>query len=799
MIRLRTFGGLGIERDGAPCSELAIPRKSLALLALVAVQGVVSRDRLMALLWPESSAERARGSLKQAMHLLRRQVGVADLFLGASELRLHADRIESDVGIFLRALASGEPGAAVEVYQGPFLEGVHFDESREFERWVETEREVLARRHREALGAIARAATAAGDLSGAVEWWRRLQASDPLNTAGALELIDALERAGDRAGALRHARVHELLLQEELGLSPDPQVARRVARLRDVERGIGVEGSAASTPGTIPPPVAPAHAVDGSDLSGTDPGVRATASSAPVRWRPLAAAGVLAALLLVFWLARGAGPASDRIGTLMTTTERVSDRASVAVLPFVDMSPDGSLVHWADGVAEEILNTLAGIPEIRVPARTSSFHFRGRNVPVREIAEILAVDHVLEGSVRVAGDRLRITAQLVDARDDRHLWSATFDSQYADVFAVQEEIARTVAEALRVAFDIGGTATAAFTPDPDAHEVYLRGLFHWHRRSRPDLLLAIRHFEEATRLDPAYAKPWAGLALVYASLPPAFASPVPLPVARVSLEESARRALALDTTLAEVHAALGFGYQFDWRWEDAEREFVRALELNPRSPTAHQWYAAHQARTFRADEARNSIMRALELDPLSLVIRSDVGLIHLLNRDHPAARTALLATVREDPSFAIPYFLLHRLDMMEGDLAGAEEWGRRWAALAGSTSVEDITLLTRAAGDRALRPAALRLLDAWESGPGARWHDLAFYRIQLGDRDGAIRVLSRGVEERAPMMVQLVNFAWFDPLREDPEFQALLGRVAPWAIDEASRARTEMERSSAGS
>jgi adenylate cyclase len=760
MLRLRTFGGLSLERDGVPLEHLATHRKSLALLAVVAMHGAIGRERLMALLWPESGTDRARGSLKQAVHLLRRQLGAPDLLLGTAELRLNPERIECDARRFLDALASGDPRGAVELYRGSFLEGVHLDAADEFERWVETEREVLARRHREALEALARGAGGAADTAAEVEWWRRLQGVDPLNTPVALELIDALERAGDRAGALRHGRVHATLLREELGLGPDPALVRRMEGLRAAERA------------DPDPDVQLSEALD------VPADAIAAGGRRSVALFTSALAGVLVAVALASG-ARGGGPGSEVDFTGAPWPAAV---ASVAVLPFVDMSPDGDQEHWADGIAEEILNTLAGIRSIRVPARTSSFSFKGRNVPVREIAERLGVDHVLEGSIRASADRVRITAQLIDARQDRHLWSATFDPEPGDIFAIQEEIARTVAEALRVELSLppgGGAGVSG--PGSAAHELYLRGLFHWNRRSTPDLMRALRHFEEAARIEPGFAKAWAGLSLVYAVLPIAFVPPLPVEVARARLEEVARRALALDPSLAEVHAALGFGYHFDWRWDDAEREFLRALELDPRLPTANQWYAEHLAKTGRPALALVHAERALERDPLSLVIRNDIGLIHLLNRDFDRARETWRRTLADDPTFIIPHYFLHRLDLLEGDLQGAEEWGRRWAALTGAMTVDEVTLLTRAVADPALRLSALDLLDRWEAEPGARWHDLAFYRTRLGDTNGAVRALERGVEARAPMMVQLVTAAWFDPLREDPDFQVLLDRVAPRA------------------
>jgi TolB-like protein/DNA-binding SARP family transcriptional activator len=776
MHRLRTLGGLGVERGGVPLEALANHRKSLLVLVVIDRHGRIGRERLMSLLWPESSIERARGSLKQAVHQLRRQLGAEDLVLGTSELRLNPDRIDSDAGAFLDALGAGDAEAAVARYGGPFLDGVHLDDAGEFERWVDGERDALARRHHEALGTLAREAAARGDAEAAIGWWRTLQGRDPLNTQVALELVDALERAGDRPGALRHGRVHELLLREELGMEPDPALRRRMDELRTAAPGPAPTPVRMGVPKADPEPATGDAGIDPVQDPARDhgrtPGRRGFRVAMPLA---LGLAGVVGAALLASWLARSPGSAP---GTDLAAPPWPPEVASVAVLPLVDMSPDGSLEHWADGLAEEILNTLSGIREIRVPARTSSFHFKGRSLPVREIADLLGVDHVLEGSVRADGGRIRITAQLVDARNDRHLWSSTFDAELGSVFAVQEEIARAVAQALRVELRLPDpTATSLPGPGAEAHELYLKGLFHWHRRSTPDLLLALRHFEEATRLEPDYARAWAGLALVYAVLPITFVPPLPVEVARARLEEVAATALALDPSLAEVHAALGLGHHFDWRWEEAEREFLRALELNPRLATANQWYAEHLAKTGRGALALEHAGRALELDPLSLVIRSDLGLVHLMNRDFEAARAAWLEVLDADPTFTLPHFFLHRLDLLEGKLEGAEEWGRRWAALTGAMTVEESSLLTRAVGDPRHRPAALALLDAWGIAPAPRRHDLAFYRVLLGDVDGALRELGQGVDARAPMMSQLLAAPWFDALRGDPRFEALRDQV----------------------
>jgi DNA-binding SARP family transcriptional activator/TolB-like protein len=234
MLHLRTFGGLGLQQDGSLLDGANAQRKALALLAVLAAAGAagVGREKVMLLLWPESDADRARGALKQRLHTLRRQLGSADAILGTAELRLNPEYIESDVARFRAALEAGEPEAAVSLYHGPFLDGVHLDGAPEFDEWLEQQRAELERGCREALERLACAAEAEGELERAAAWWRRLQAADPLNGRVALRLMQALEASGDRAAALQHARVHEALLVEEWGIAPDPAVTALAARLR---------------------------------------------------------------------------------------------------------------------------------------------------------------------------------------------------------------------------------------------------------------------------------------------------------------------------------------------------------------------------------------------------------------------------------------------------------------------------------------------------------------------------------------------------------------------------------------
>jgi DNA-binding SARP family transcriptional activator len=238
--RLRTLGGLGLDLNGAPVVGAAPQRKVLALLAVLAASGEagIARERLTVLLWPESDEERARGSLKQALHTIRRQLDAPDIVVGAAELRLDAEHIESDVGLFRAALREGELEGAVDAYAGPFLDGVHIEGASELERWVEGERADLARCYAEALEGLARTADARHEHQQAVSCWRRLQQVDPLNARNAVGLMKALEAAGDRAGALQHARIHEAQLRDELGAEPDPVVTELAARMRGQPQSI---------------------------------------------------------------------------------------------------------------------------------------------------------------------------------------------------------------------------------------------------------------------------------------------------------------------------------------------------------------------------------------------------------------------------------------------------------------------------------------------------------------------------------------------------------------------------------
>ncbi len=453
-----------------------------------------------------------------------------------------------------------------------------------------------------------------------------------------------------------------------------------------------------------------------------------------------------------------------------TTTAATRDARSVAVLPFIDLSPARDQAYFSDGVTEEILNALAHVPELRVPARTSSFSFKGRDLQVREIARQLGVSTVLEGSVRRDGNRVRITAQLIDATSDTHLWSQTFDREVRDVFAVQTEIARTVTAALKVRLADGGPAPA---PSAAAHDLYLQGRFYWNRRSAADLRRAIQLFGDATRADSTYARAFAGLALAYASLP--ISGPdAPVMPTLVKAEDAALRAIALDPSLGEAYAALGYTYHWQWRWADAERALRRATELAPADASAREWYGEHLVKVGRAREAEAEVRRAVMLDPLSPIANVNLGLVLMLDGRFRESIAHLEQTSRMDPSIVSVQLLLHRAYLLAGEVEKAEEAGRRAAELRGMSNASDFVTLARASGSPSDHAAALAVLDRWERGQRPVWPEIAMYYALMGERDRTIDALERGLTARSPLMTSVKVAPWLDPMRSDPRFVRLV-------------------------
>ena len=321
---------------------------------------------------------------------------------------------------------------------------------------------------------------------------------------------------------------------------------------------------------------------------------------------------------------------------------------SLAVLPFVNLSADKENEYFGDGLAEGILNALNRLPGLRVIARTSSFSFRGKEVDVREIGAKLNVEHILEGSVRKAGNRIRVTAQLVSAADGAHRWSERYDREMSDVFAIQDEICEAIVDKLRVELAAGHTLVRRQTENLEAYDLYLKARYQLFRFTPDGLAKSKEYFEQAIALDPNYALAWHGLAGFYNVL--GVFGQIPPKAANAQAEQATRKALQLDDRLAESHAMMGALRAGEFDWKGAEPEFSRALELDSRSQDVLRWYDHYYLGPMkRVDEAVTAFLTAVELDPLSPFLQSGLGYNYFLKRDWDRAITQCLNALELDP------------------------------------------------------------------------------------------------------------------------------------------------------
>ena len=331
---------------------------------------------------------------------------------------------------------------------------------------------------------------------------------------------------------------------------------------------------------------------------------------------------------------------------------RVSlDRKRIAILPFLNISPDPNDAYLADGLTEELTVRLSSISGLKVIARTSTMRFRGTGKGVSEIGKELRAGTILEGSVRKSANRLRVTAQLIDASSEEHLWAQTYDRELEDVFAIQTEVAQHVPDALKTQMlgEEKEHIEKKSTEDIGAYTLYLKGRYYWNERSRDALEKAIKYFEEAIRRDPRFALAYSGLTDSYivlvghGYLPPSEGYP--------KAKEAARKALELDEALAEAHTSLGSILSHEWDWAGAEREFTKAVKANPNYATAHHWYSIHLMTVGRLDEAIKELKIAEEVDPLSSMIHTYAGQLYFYARQYDVAMKEFDKALELDPNF----------------------------------------------------------------------------------------------------------------------------------------------------
>ena len=459
----------------------------------------------------------------------------------------------------------------------------------------------------------------------------------------------------------------------------------------------------------------------------------------------------------------------------------VATTRTIAVLPFVNSSPDPDNEYLSDGITDELINALAKVEGLRVASRTSVFALKGKAQDVRAIGALLEASEVLEGSVRRSGDNLRITVQLTSTDDGRLMWSERYDRRLLDVFAIQDEIARTIVTTLRsTSFaDIAPTPANRHTENVIAYGLYLRGRYAWNKRTSEGVYEGIKYFEEAIALDPTYALAYTGLADSYS---------LHIDYRNVAVHEGhqkakmyARKAIELDDTLAEAHASLAWSsFIYDWSWDGAAKEFRRAIELDPHYAPAHQWYAFMLASQGKFDEALLEAHTAQENDPSSVSVRRSLGYAYFYARKYEQAHYHLDRAIAMNPTQEESFRIQGLVLTFQKDYAAAERVLREALALApecGSSTKAILAFCLSANGDASYARLIAAELEERLKSEYVSPVEQAIVSMALGDKQKALDWTERAVEERRGWVAYLRVHPIMDSLRGEPRFDALVQRM----------------------
>jgi TolB-like protein/DNA-binding winged helix-turn-helix (wHTH) protein/Flp pilus assembly protein TadD len=514
------------------------------------------------------------------------------------------------------------------------------------------------------------------------------------------------------------------------------------------------------------------------DLPATDPGHKiqdAGLAVAPQRrlWPTRWVIGALSLVIIIslsilsVWLFRSRAPTPTGI-------------RSIAVLPLENLSGDASQNYFADGMTDELITDLAQISALRVISRTSVMVYKGARKPLPQIARELNVDAVVEGTVLRSGDQVRITAQLIEASTDKHLWSQSYEGELRDTLALQNRVASAIADQIRI--NLTPQEQAALknvkVVNPEAYESYLKGRYFWNKRTADGLKVALAYFKQTIEEDPRYAQAYSGLADTYALLGDWQYAVMTPKEAFPKAKAAAIKSLELDGSLGEAHNSLAFVLDgFDWDFDSAGKEFQRAIELNPGYATAHHWYAWHLSLLGRFDEAIAEMKKAQNLDPLSLIINADLAELLVLAHHYDESIAQSRKTIEMDPNFALAHNQLAQAYLQEHIYDEAVIELKKAVQLSGD-SPTCIANLARAYVATGKRSEAEKLLGDLKKRSNAAYSnapEIAIVYVSLGDTDQAMNWLEKGYEERFNPGVLLRP--GFDPLRSDSRFQNLLRRI----------------------
>ena len=704
MITVQLLGGASLRSGDVPLSGPPTQRHRIALLTLIvaAWPQPLSRDRAMALLWPERDTANARRLLNLAVHVLRAAIGEGAIASTGDALLLSPSHLICDLVELRSAIAANDSERVVKLYAGSLLDGFHLDDSTDFAYWLDERRNELSHAYVGALLALAERQEQSGDVHGRVGTCRRLVASDPHSGVHAQALMRALAAAGDRTGAKHHASEHAQRLRVDLDLEPDPEVVALAEQL--------------------------SHAAPRRQL---------------------------------------APAAADRARS-----------AFVAVLPFLNLSADPQNEYFADGITEDVIAHLSKIRALKVISRASVMPFKQRQLSLKEIGRTLGATTLLDGSVRHAGDRVRIVAKLIDAETDRHLWAETYDRQLTDIFSIQTDVALQIADALEAELSRDEQARVKRAPSRDVHayQLFLQGR-EWLTKYTPESLArAIECFDRAITRDPTLALAFANLSTAYIEL--AEHGSLAPKDAYGRAVEAAANALRLDPELGAAHCTMGHLKTVrDFDWSGAEQDYKRALELSPSYADAYDLYGRLCGALERYDEAIAMVQRAQELDPLAH--RNDLGATLLRAGRYDEAVLRAEDASELDPAHARARATLGWAYFLSGrKSAGLTELERAVALAPGNTLwLGQLGEAYALMGKGAKAHAILRQIEERARSAYVSPYHLAYVYTGLGDDDRAMELLERAVAERAGPAYGIKGSFLFRSLHANPRFLALLRQM----------------------
>lgn len=764
MVGLTTLGVLDLRRpDGTAVQSVLQQPKRAALLVYLAAntEGYQRRDTLLSLFWPESGEEAARHSLSQAVYKLRQALGAeAILTRGDEEIRLAGGLLACDFAAFESAVADRRYADALELYAGDFLASFHLDGARAFERWADAKRSSLKQTAAKAGWALSREQLSRGAAVEAERSARLAFNLDPASEASGRAFIRELVDAGEPATALAFYDHLKRTLKVELEVEPSGETQALANTIRgqvqeslerqgpSVQRATSSPVSNAASPIALPPETR-----------------RFRSSKRYIVF--VAASFVLVAVSATRLASRNSAAPTPAIRSLV-------------VLPLNNLARDTAQDYFVEGMYNALVAELAQLSAIRVVPRGVAYRYAGTQVPVGEIARGLKVDAVLRGGVTRSGDSVNVVLELIAANPERILWSAGYKRRLRDVLALYDDVARAVATEIEVELTPRDEQqiSGARPVNPAAYDAWLAGSYHANRRSGGDMDACFHFAKLAAAADPNYAPAYALLARCYNIAPYVNTS---APESFEQAKRAARHALALDPTMAAAHADLGWVQAVaDWDWQGSERSYRRALQLNPTLVMAEEDLGFLLSWFGRFDEALLHARRAQELDPYSpqASVRTAV-ILNLARRDDEAIAEARHA-VSLDSNYMFAYSRLHWAYFGKGDHSRALAAAQHAARLSGPQDLRRKAFLAHAYamnGERNAARAILKELLALNSESYVPPTAIATVYAGLGDKDSAFIWLERGYEGRDGDMVLLKVWRAWDPLRDDPRYQALVSRM----------------------